>query len=160
TTVAMTLVALHPEAIRSAVFDSLYPPDPVPLWSTIVSDARDAFFAHCSRDSVCSTSFPDLAETYRATLARLDHSPLVVTVPPQMRQAEDRVRITASLFEVGVSNLLYYPNAYPALPRMIQSVHDGDVQGLGTVLASQLADAEALNLATHAAVECRDRPHL
>jgi pimeloyl-ACP methyl ester carboxylesterase len=160
TTVAMTLVALHPDAIRSAVLDSVYPPDPVPLWSTIVSDARDAFFAHCARDNVCSTSFPDLAETYRDTLVRLDQNPLVVTAPPQMRQAEDRLTITTSLFEVGVSDLLYYPKAYPALPRMIQSVHDGDTQGLGTDLASQLAAAEPPNLATHAAVECRDRPHL
>jgi len=131
----------------------------VPLWSTIVSDARDAFFAHCARDRGCSTSFPDLAETYRDTLVRLDQNPLVVTVPPQMQQADDRVRITASLFEVGISNLLYYSNAYPTLPRIIQSVHDGDAQGVETVLASQLAAAAILNRATHAAVECRDRPH-
>jgi pimeloyl-ACP methyl ester carboxylesterase len=159
TTVAMTLVALHPDAVRSVVLDSIYPPDPVPLWSTIVSDTRDAFFAHCARDELCSASFPDLAETYRDTLVRLDQNPLVVTVPPQMRQAEDRVRITASLFEVGVSRLLYYPNAYPALPRMIQLVHDGDTQGLETALASQLTAAETGSRATHAAVECRDRPH-
>jgi pimeloyl-ACP methyl ester carboxylesterase len=158
TTVAMTLVALHPDAIRSAVLDSVYPPDPVPLWSTIVGDARDAFFAHCARDKLCS-SFPDLAETYRDTLVRLDQNPLVVTLPPQMRQVEDRVRITASLFEVGVSRLLYYPNAYPALPRMIQSVHDGDVQALGADLAAQLTAAETGSRATHAAVECRDRAH-
>jgi pimeloyl-ACP methyl ester carboxylesterase len=159
TTVAMTLVALHPEAVRSAVLDSVYPPDPVPLWSTIVSDARNAFFAHCADDRVCSISFPDLAETYRDTLVKLDQNPLVVTLPPQMRQADDRVRITSSLFEVGVSNLLYYPNAYPTLPGIIQSVHDGNAQGVETVLASQLAAAAILNRATHAAVECRDRPH-
>jgi pimeloyl-ACP methyl ester carboxylesterase len=159
TTVAMTLVALHPDAVRSVVLDSIYPPDPVPPWSTIVNDARDAFFAHCARDNVCATSFPDLAGTYRNTLARLDQNPLVVTVPPQMRQPDNRVRITASLFEVGLSNLLYYSSAYPTLPRMIQSVHDGEPQGLGTVLASQLAATTTQNRATHAAVECRDRPH-
>jgi pimeloyl-ACP methyl ester carboxylesterase len=159
TTVAMTLMALHPDAVRSAVLDSIYPPDPVPLWSTIVSDARDAFFAHCAQDKLCSTSFPDLAGTYQDTLARLNQDPLVVTVPPQMRQRDNRMRITAPLFELGVSNLLYYATAYPTLPRMIQSVHDGDTQGLGTVLVSQLAAAATLNRATHAAVECRDRSH-
>jgi pimeloyl-ACP methyl ester carboxylesterase len=159
TTVAMTLAALYPDTVRSAVLDSVYPPDPVPLWSTIVGDARDAFFAHCARDKGCSTSFPDLAETYRDTLVRLDQNPLVVTLPPQMQQADDRVRITASLFEVGISNLLYYSNSYPTLPRIIQSVHDGDAPGVETVLGSQLAAAAILNRATHAAVECRDRPH-
>jgi pimeloyl-ACP methyl ester carboxylesterase len=162
TAVATTLVALHPNSVRSVVLDSIYPPDPVPLRSTIVSDAREAFFANCARDKVCFSSFPDLAETYRDTLVRLDQNPLTVTLPPQMRQAEDRITITKSLFEVGLSNLLYDPNAYPALPRMIQSVHDGDAQGLaqelGAVLASQAAAAETLNRATQAAVECRDRP--
>ncbi len=159
TAVAMTLVALHPGAVRSVVLDSIYPPDPVPLWSTVVSDARDAFFAHCARDAACSTSFPDLAGTYRETLNRLDQNPLVVGVPPQLQQPRDQVRITAPLFEALVSRLLYFPPAYPTLPRIIQSVHDGDARGLGTVVASELAAAMTQNRATHAAVECRDRPH-
>jgi hypothetical protein len=107
-------------SVRSVVLDSIYSPDPMPLRSTIVSDAREAFFAHCARDELCSTSFPDLAETYGDTLVRLDQNPLTVTLPPQIRQAEDRMTITKCLFEVGVSNLLYDPNAYPALPRTIQ----------------------------------------
>ncbi len=171
TTVAMTLVALHPDTVRTVVLDSIYPPDPVPLWSTTVNDARDAFFANCARDNVCSMSFPNLAETYRETLARLDQKPLLVTVPPQMRQPDDRVMLTASLFEAVVTNLLYYPTAYPDLPRVIQSVHDGEPQGLGQglgqdlgqvlgpILAAQLAAAATQNRATHAAVECRDRSH-
>jgi pimeloyl-ACP methyl ester carboxylesterase len=163
TTVAMTLAALHPDTIRTLVLDSIYPPDPAPLWSTTVTDARNAFFANCAHDNVCATSYPELAETYRETLARLDQKPLPVTVPPQMRQPDDRVMLTASLFEAVVTNLLYYPTAYPNLPRVIQSVHDSEPQGveqfLGPVLAAQLAAAATQNRATHAAVECRDRPH-
>jgi pimeloyl-ACP methyl ester carboxylesterase len=163
TVVATTLMALHPNSVRSVVLDSIYPPDPVPLRSTIVRDAREAFFAYCARDELCFSSFPDLAETYRDTLVRLGQNPLTVTLLPQTRQAEHRITITKSLFEVGLSNLLYDPNAYPTLPRLIQSVHDGDTQGLaqelGTVLASQAAAAGTINRATQAAVECRDRPH-
>jgi pimeloyl-ACP methyl ester carboxylesterase len=159
TTVAMTLLALHPGAVRSAVLDSVYPPDPMPLWSSVVSDARNALFAHCARDEACSTSFPDLAGTYRETLNRLDRNPLVVGVPPRLRQGDDQVRMTASLFEVLVSRLLYFPTAYPTLPGIIQSVHDGDARGLGGLIASELAAAKTENRATNAAVECRDRPH-
>jgi pimeloyl-ACP methyl ester carboxylesterase len=158
TAVAMTLVALHPDSVRSAVLDSIYPPDPVPPWSTVVSDARDAFFAHCARDEACSASFPDLAGTYRETLKRLDRTPLIVDLPPQLQQPGDQARITAPLFEVLVSRLLYFPTAYPSLPRVIQSVHDGDARGLGTLVASEVAAAKTGNRATHAAVECRDRP--
>jgi pimeloyl-ACP methyl ester carboxylesterase len=159
TAVAMTLMALHPDTVRSAVLDSVYPPDPVPLWSTVVSDARDAFFAHCARDEACSTSFPDLAGTYQDTLNRLDQNPLIVGVPPQLQQPHDQVRMTASLFEVLVTRLLYFPTAYTMLPRIIQSTHDGDARDLGTVIASELAAAITENRPTHAAVECRDRRH-
>jgi pimeloyl-ACP methyl ester carboxylesterase len=159
TAVAMTLVALHPEAVRSAVLDSIYPPDPMPLWSAVVSAARDAFFVHCAQDEACSASFPDLAGTYRETLDRLDRTPLIVAVPPQLQQPNDQARITAPLFEVLVNRLLYFPTAYPTLPRIIQSVHDGDARGLGNLVASEMEAARMENRATNAAVECRDRPH-
>jgi pimeloyl-ACP methyl ester carboxylesterase len=159
TAVAMTLVALHPEAVRSAVLDSIYPPDPVPLWSAVVSAARDAFFAHCAQDEACSASFPDLAGTYRETLDRLDRTPLIVSVPPQLQQPNDQARITAPLFELLVNRLLYFPTAYPTLPRIIQSVHDGDARSLGNLVASEMEAARMENRATNAAVECRDRPH-
>jgi pimeloyl-ACP methyl ester carboxylesterase len=159
TAVAMGLAARHPDALRLVILDSIYPPDPVPLWSTIVGDARDAFFAHCARDAACSTSFPDLGATYLETLTRLKQNPLVVTMPPQLQQPYDQVRITAFLFESLVSRLLYFPNFYPALPRIIQSIHDGDARGLGPILAAQLAVLATQSYATHAAVECRDRRH-
>jgi pimeloyl-ACP methyl ester carboxylesterase len=159
TAVAMNLVAQHSDSVRSAVLDSIYPPDPVSLWSTVVSDARDTFFAHCALDEACSASFPDLAGTYRETLSRLDRNPLIVSVPRQLQQPDDQVLITAPLFEILVSRLLYFPTAYPTLPRIIQSVHDGDARALGSLVASEMAAATMENRATNAAVECRDRPH-
>jgi pimeloyl-ACP methyl ester carboxylesterase len=160
TTVAMTLAALHPETVRSLVLDSIYPPDPVPLWSSTVNDTRAAFFANCALDQVCSASFPDLAGTYRDTLAKLAESPLVLTVPSRLQRDEIRVMVTPTLFELAVANLLYFRPSYPGLPQIIQSVHDGQPQGLRAVLASQLEAAAVQNRATYAAVECRDRPYL
>ena len=57
--------------------------------SATVADARVAFFMACTRDQVCSQSYPDLAGTYRDTLDQLDRTPLVVTVPPQLHRASD-----------------------------------------------------------------------
>ncbi len=159
TTVALTLEALHPETVRSVVLDSLYPPDPVPLWSTLTGQARDAFFAYCQQDQACSSAYPDLAGTYRETLAQLDRSPVMVAAPPQLEQARGGVRLTASLFEALVSNLIYYPPGYSTLPRLIGAVHRGDGTEAGTALASVLSTLGAGSLALHAAVECRDRPH-
>ena len=158
-TVAMTLAALHPETVRSMVLDSMQPPDPVPRSSTIVADARNAFFTVCARDPACSAAYPDLAETYRQTLLRLDQRPLAVKAPRQLRQFGDELRVTAPVFEFIVAQLLYDPTAYPTLPRLIRSVHDGASDSLVPVLASLHAAAATRNPATHAAVECRDRAH-
>ncbi len=159
TTVAMMLVAQHPDTVRSVVLDSVYPPDPlIPLRSIKVAEARDAFFAACDRDEACAAAFPDLAGLYRETLDQLGRAPSMVPAPPRLRRPEGRLPLTASLFEVLVGRLLYYPNAYPGLPRLIAAVHDGDAGDIGAAFASELAAAEQLNMGAHTAVECRDRP--
>ncbi|MBV9784004.1 MAG: alpha/beta fold hydrolase [Acidisphaera sp.] len=160
TTVAMTLLALHPDTVRSAVLDSIYPPDPRPMHSTNVADALDTFFLYCSGDQACAAMYPNLAATYRETVSGLARAPLIVNVPTEMHRPNDRVRLTSTLFEALISRLIYYPSAYPSLPRLIATVHDRDNQGLGTVLASaRAAVAAEVDPATNLAVECRDRPH-
>jgi pimeloyl-ACP methyl ester carboxylesterase len=160
TTVAMTLVALHPETVRAAVLDSIYPPDPRPMQSTNVADALDAFFGYCAGDQACAAAYPDLAATYRETVSGLARAPLMVAMPPEVHLPDDRVSLTSTLFEALVGQLIYYPTAYPSLPHLIATVHDRDSQGLGKVLASAFAAAAAeVNHSTYIAVECRDRPH-
>jgi pimeloyl-ACP methyl ester carboxylesterase len=160
TTVAMTLLALHPETVRSVVLDSIYPPDPQPQEpAPTPSDALGAFFAYCSGDQLCAKSFPDLAGTYREALARLERTPLIVAAPPEMHRPDGRLRLTAPLFKALVENLIYYPVFYERLPHLIVSVHDGDGQDLPAVLASAYAMLGSLSHAAHVAVECRDRPH-
>ena len=74
TTVAMTLLARHPEAIRSAVLDSLNPPDAYfgRPWSERVASARDAFFA---------ASRPNLAATYQEAVERPEETRAVRSPP-------------------------------------------------------------------------------
>jgi pimeloyl-ACP methyl ester carboxylesterase len=161
TTVAMTLMARHPEAIRSAVLDSVYPPDLVlPPWSARVAAARAAFFGMCEQDPACAAAFPDLAGQYRQTLERLSHAPLTIAVPAAMNQPNNQAPLTASLFEMVVALRLYYPENYPDLPRLIATVHDGKVEDFAAALAAVLSGAGDLNNPAHIAVECRDRPRL
>jgi pimeloyl-ACP methyl ester carboxylesterase len=162
TTVAMTLMARHPDTLRSVVLDSVYPPDPMlPPRSVNVADARGAFFAFCDSDAACKTMYPDLAGTYGETMERLDRSPSAMTFPAAMRDSGPG-RLTASLFEHVIGHLVYYRNFYPGLPRLIATVHDGDTTGLAPSLATLVAAASdpdtGSNFAANTAVECRDRP--
>src|SRR2546428_10277421 len=115
-----------------------------------VADALDSFSGYCAGDQAGAAAYPDLAATYRETVSGLARSPLIVTVPPEMHPPDDRVRLTSTLFEALVGRLIYYPTAYPSLPRLIAIVHDRDSQGLGKVLASALAAMAAeVNRSTH-----------
>src|SRR6516225_1442412 len=76
TTVAMTLMALHPDTLRSVVLDSVYPPDPTPRPSTIIGTARAAFFEVCTQDRACAGVTPDLAGLYQDTKRLLARTPL------------------------------------------------------------------------------------
>jgi pimeloyl-ACP methyl ester carboxylesterase len=161
TTVAMTLAVRHPSTIRTLVLDSVYPPDPVPPRLTIHEAARQSFFRACAVDVTgCAAAFPNLADTHAETLDRLRAKPLPVDLPRQLKQPDDRVALTATLFEVVVGNLIYYPRNYPNLPRLIVAVHDGDTSGLGSVMAALVVEAAESDIADQTAVECRDRPHL
>ena len=162
TTVAMTLLARHPGSIRSAVLDSLNPPDGylgMP-WSARAGRARDAFFAACGTDPACATSYPDLAGLYREAVSRLQREAPFLSLPPASHVAGGGVRLTPSLFEAVVDRLVYYPTAYAGLPRVIAAARNGDLKPVGSALATLLAGAERNgNEGAFVTVECRDRPH-
>lgn len=163
TTVAMTMMALHPETIRAAVLDSVYPPDPIlPPWPQTVAEARGAFFAACEADAGCRAAYPDLAGTYGDTLERLARRPLTMAFPPGMDRPDGRGELTPSLFAFVVARLVYYPVFYPGLPQLIAATHDGDTSliaaALATLFTQESAPHTGSSLSLRAAVECRDRP--
>lgn len=163
TTVAMTSMARHPETVRSAVLDSINPPDPIlPPWSANVANAVEAFLAFCGADASCSAMYPDLAGTYRDTVDRLREAPLSIPLPPGLHGSGSHGPLTAGLFELAVGRMMYFPRFYPGLPRLIARVHGGDTVDFAAAAAALLAEARNLDTGTsfpaNAAVDCRDRP--
>ncbi len=163
TTVAMTLMAWHPETVRSAVLDSINPPDPIlPPWSANVADAVKAFLAFCQADASCNAVYPDLAGTYRDTVDRLRKAPVPFPLPSGLHSPSGHGPLTAGLFELVVGRMVYYPQFYPRLPRLIAQVHDGNTSDFAAATATLLAEARDPDTGTsfpaNAAVDCRDRP--
>jgi len=124
----MTLVALHPETVRTAVLDSIYPPDRADAVDQRRRRARCVLPVLRWRSSL-RRRISDLAATYRETVSGLARAPLIVAMPPETHLPDDRVSLTSTLFETLVSRLIYYPTAYPSLPRLIATVHHRDSQG-------------------------------
>ena len=159
TDVAMTLAALHPATVRSMVLDSMYPPDPRPSRATSVTAARKAFFALCDSDPNCFAVSGGLARAYDEAKAQLAREPLILTRPPGSNWTNERFVLTASAFELVIANLLYYRNAYPTIPLVIMWAKNGTPEPLASITAKLYEAALTRQVATNAAVECRDRPH-
>lgn len=161
TTVGMTLLARHPDSVRSAVLDSLNPPDAyfdLP-WSGRVARARDAFLDACGTDPRCATAYPELPALYREAVARLGDAAPTIPLPPALHVPGDQAQLTPSLFEEVVGQLVYYPPYYAVLPRLIAATRDGDLGPVSTELATLLTAAKRTgNEGAFTAVECRDRP--
>ena len=159
TTVAMTLLARHPDSIRSAVLDSLNPPDVffgMP-WSMRVAQAREAFLAACHADR--TAEHPTDSQLYQQAFARLEQDAPFVPLPQDLRVPGNRVRLTPSLFEEVVGRLVYYPPTHAELPHLITATRDGDLRPVGSALVALLQGAERNgNEGAFVAVECRDRP--
>jgi pimeloyl-ACP methyl ester carboxylesterase len=158
TDVAMTLAALHPTTVRSMVLDSMYPPDPRPSRASIMAAARTAFFELCDSDPNCFEMSGGLARAYDEAKAQLARNPLILSRPPGSSWSQERFALTATAFELVVANLLYYRNAYPTVPLVIMWAKNGAREPLASVTAKLYEAALTRQVATGAAVECRDRP--
>ena len=162
TTVAMTLLARHPEGVRSVVLDSLNPPDAffgMP-WSVRVARARGTFLAACDADPACRASYPDLPGTYQQAKAKVERDAPIVPLPPALHVPGDSVRLTPSLFEEVIGRLVYYPPAYAGLPGLMTATRDGDLRPVGSPLAAVLVGGGRHgHEGAVVAVEWRGRPH-
>lgn len=161
TTVAMTLLARHPESVRSAVLDSLNPPDAyfTMPWSARAASAREAFFAAHQADGDRTAPPADLAAIYQDTIERLRRDELSVPLSPALHVPGDHVRLTSSLFEEVVGRLVYYPPFYAGLPHLIMATREGDPSPVAAALTALLTGAKRTgNEGAFVAVECRDRP--
>lgn len=76
--VGLEYLRRHPDSVRAAILDSLFPPNSPHGAEQITSTALayQALQRACSRDAGCRERFPDILGTLRQAVARLDAAPL------------------------------------------------------------------------------------
>jgi pimeloyl-ACP methyl ester carboxylesterase len=78
TRVALRVLSDHPEGVRSAVLDSVYPPEVEALLEEIGNGvaAFDALFAACAAEPACARTHGDLAATFATLIDEFDRDPV------------------------------------------------------------------------------------
>ena len=123
TRLALITMRDHPQGIRSAILDSIFPPDAdtpgeealAPLWSL------DRLFTECAGDSYCSSEYPDLGSVFLDTVASLNDS------PDGDIYGDDLV--------FAVTSALNNSQLIPIVPSVIYAVAEGDTSALAEIAA-------------------------
>lgn len=120
----------HPDAVRSLVIDSVYPPEVggAARIGTLVDDAIGRLADECSGDDECSSAYGDLEAALASAAEDLDADPEEVTRTVSVG-GEDVSRdfvVTGGDVRSGMFAALYDASLIPVLPSIIDGLAAGD----------------------------------
>jgi pimeloyl-ACP methyl ester carboxylesterase len=119
----LALIALrdHPEGVRSAIIDAIWPPQ-VALDHEVAHSAYGSFralFDACTADAECAQTYPDLETTFYQVLQELNANPVTF----QFDRGE--VSVDGYDFLGALFSLLYSINDIPQIPALIANAAQG-----------------------------------
>lgn len=154
TRLALTLMRDHPEAVRSAVLDSVYPLQ-VNLYTALAPNAErafNAFFNNCATDALCSASYPDLRAAFYGLVDQLNTSPVLLSLFAD--GAEFNVRVDGALLIDVLFVGLYNPAVTASMPQMIYDISQGNYDILRERLNLYFDTSSALGM--QMSVQCAE----
>lgn len=154
TRLALTLMRDHPEAVRSAVLDSVYPLQ-VNLYTALAPNAERAFntfFARCAEDLACNASYPDLRGIFYQLVDQLNAYPVAVSL--SAGGIENTIQVDGALLIDVLFVGLYNPAVTASMPQMIYNVSRGNYDILRERLALYFDTSSALGM--QMSVQCAE----
>lgn len=135
TRLALTVLRDHPDGVRSAVLDSVYPPEVDAIAEEVraVWRAVDALLAHCGADRACNRTYPDVKASLLRVVDQLTAEPVVVDGP----DGEEVVDGAWFLWALWAG--MYLHDVIPSVPRAVAAAERGDVQTALELLGDPVA---------------------
>lgn len=130
TRLALTVMRDHPQGVRSALLDSVYPPQ-VNRFEKEASYAYQAFkrlFDRCAADSACNAAYPNLEHIFYSTLGKLDLKQPTVEVPDLFTGKVHQETLYGDALVSDLWDWLYTSSLIPKLPKMIYDTYNGNYQ--------------------------------
>lgn len=157
TRLALTAMRQDPGGVRSAILDSVYPPQ-ANLFTGLppnLARALRTLFDGCSAQPRCAAAYPDLEGTFYRLVAQLDERPITISVRTPSGATQPMQVSGARLIEV-VFRMLYVSAELPRLPQMIAETAAGTYGQLARMQASRLSRSQGVSEAMYYAVECQE----
>jgi len=160
TLLALTVMRDFPAIVRSAVLDSVVPPQ-----VGVISDSPATFdralnldFTLCVAQGACHVPVPVLQADFARAVARLNANPATVhAVDPTTKRAYD-LAITGDRLVYLIQEWLYSPDAIGRVPELIEEVKEGTTTTLTDLIAQRFFAriGSLLDLGMFFSVSCSD----
>lgn len=164
TRLGLEVLRYRPETIRSAVLDSVYPPQANFHTGVFASYSRalNALSAACQRQSACAAAYPDLSQRFADLVTRLNQEPAQLPlVNLQTGALIDYVPFTGVDLSLIVFQLFYATPAIPVLPALIGQASQGDYTILSRLTSALVTqnmpgDVPVISQGMQVAVQCNE----
>jgi pimeloyl-ACP methyl ester carboxylesterase len=158
TRIAQLVMRDHPEAVRSAILDSVVPIE-TQMYDQVLGEQNQAIqtiFEDCKASPSCSSAYPDLESVYNETAGQLNTTPVKASITiPGMNPIEQP--IDGSTFRNVITWMLRSPQTIEVIPQMIYRVHGGDTSILLLSAAIPVYAFDSISIGTYISVNCRDQ---
>jgi pimeloyl-ACP methyl ester carboxylesterase len=161
--VAQEYIRRYPQRVRSAVLDSVAPPDlriNLDIWPT-----RDAalaqLFAACAEQMACRRAYPDLNATL-ATISKQLGAGRRLNIADPRTGIEREVTLNFDMLVGALQALIYVPELASLIPSLLSRAQAGDFAPLAAASLIVTDDVgRTMNQALHYAVTCaEDAPRI
>ncbi len=156
TRLALTVMRDFPQALRSVILDST-----VPLQSDLLVETPLYFdrslnlvFQSCATNPQCSTTYPNLKETFSKAVTQLNANPVLLKVPDTATGKTYDVLVNGATFVSTLFDVLYVTSFLEAVPLIIGSVGAGRYDVLAQVLPFSLFRGNTVSRGMYFSVQC------
>ena len=154
---ALVMMRDFPQYLRSAILDSVYPPQ-----ADIYVDAYhhgeralQVLFAACARSETCSRRYPDLEAVFYRLYERLNQTPITTSYSPPRYKPLD-IEISGFRLYDWVFSWLYEVGSIQRIPQIIYDLDRGFAQNALRLGVAYEANMTSLSLGMHYTVQCQE----
>ncbi len=157
TRLGLEVLRQHPDGVRSAVLDSVFPPDADSVAENPGSflASYEAVVAACAAEASCEAAGP-LDERLRAVVERYEADPVRVEVTDLLTGTTDEIDLRGDTIVGIVLQALYSPEWFGDLPELAADLEAGRLWAAETYLSRMRSTESLFSPGMFYAVVCND----
>ncbi len=155
---AQAVMRDHPEGVRSAVIESVWPLE-ISFFVEATASVPNAILRlidTCAADDVCDSAYPNLEQVLFDTIDQLNAEPVLISVSNPLDGQSYDALLTGDTVGGNLVSALYLTPLIPALPQAIYDVYNGDYELMTQLTSQKLIFYEAMSRGMTYSVVCAE----